>query len=87
MYEIWMTDSAQQDYDMLDSKIRQRVNIVLMQLKKGAFHHKNISTLQGKFKGNFRYRLGQWRIIFSIDHNNQIITVSTIMPRGDIYKK
>ena len=87
MYEIWMTDSAQQDYNMLDLKIRHRVNVVLMQLKKGEFHHKNISTLQGKFKGNFRYRLGQWHIIFSIDYQNKIVIVSTIMPRGDIYKK
>ena len=86
MYEVWMTDSAENAYKRMDSKTQERINNVLSQLGEGVFQHNNIIALHGKYKGSLRYRLGQWRIIFKVNHQKQTVTITTIMPRGDEYK-
>ncbi|MEW6620908.1 MAG: type II toxin-antitoxin system mRNA interferase toxin, RelE/StbE family [bacterium] len=42
--------------------------------------------LTGKFKGKYKLRVGDWRIIYSIEHSSQIITVYAIEHRSKIYK-
>jgi len=41
--------------------------------------------LQGQ-EARFRLRVGDWRVIFTIDAAQQTIFVSLIRPRGDAYR-
>ncbi len=45
-------------------------------------------ALQGKLSGKYRYRIGDYRAIFTIDDkgNITVLTVLTIKHRKDIYK-
>lgn len=46
----------------------------------------DIKPLTGR-PGLFRLRVGKYRVIFSIEEEIRIILVSTIMPRGEVYKR
>jgi len=35
---------------------------------------------------HYRLRVGAYRIIFKVDHENMLIIVKSIGPRGDVYK-
>lgn len=43
--------------------------------------------LKGIFKGMFRYRLGDYRIIYTIDNTEKKIEVLVIDHRKQVYKK
>ncbi len=42
--------------------------------------------LKGLFKGLYRYRCGDFRIIYAIDHDEREILIQTVGNRKDIYK-
>lgn len=86
MYEVRLTKKAEKTYLQLDSETRQRVNQVFEYFEQGEFSHSNILALHGKFSGSLRYRLGSWRIIFHILHEDRIVWIETIALRGEAYR-
>ena len=42
--------------------------------------------LHGKYSGLFKLRVGDWRIVYEVKHNEKIITVHKIGHRKEIYK-
>lgn len=45
----------------------------------------DIRPLKG-FDKRFRLRIGSYRILFEIDHQEQIVYILSIAHRGDVYK-
>lgn len=86
MFEVLLTDSAESSYNKLNAKLKVRANNVFMQFENGDFQHNNITALHGPYKGYLRYRLGQWRIVFQVNYTDRIVTVTSIIPRGEDYK-
>ena len=43
-------------------------------------------TLQGIFKGFYRYRYGSYRIIYAIDRASVVILILRIADRRDVYE-
>jgi mRNA-degrading endonuclease RelE of RelBE toxin-antitoxin system len=46
----------------------------------------HVTRLQGQQEERFRLRVGDWRVIFTMDAAQQTIFVSLIRPRGDAYR-
>ena len=44
----------------------------------------DIKPLEGNHAGQFRLRIGDWRIIFTVENN--IVLIGYILPRGEAYK-
>jgi len=64
----------------LDANIAGRIFKGIMRLPdKG-----DIKPLTGNHTGQFRLRIGEWRIIYTIENNN--VLIGRILPRGDAYK-
>jgi mRNA interferase RelE/StbE len=52
------------------------------------FHHPNptvIRALKGKYKGLWRYRIGDIRIIYEVDKEKRTIRIVAIDNRGSVY--
>jgi mRNA interferase RelE/StbE len=52
------------------------------------FHHSNptvIRPLKGKYKGQWRYRIGKIRIVYSVNNESRTIRITAIDNRGDVY--
>ncbi|RXI96293.1 type II toxin-antitoxin system RelE/ParE family toxin [Anaerobacillus alkaliphilus] len=45
----------------------------------------DIKSLKG-YSGLYRLRIGSYRVIFNIDHQEQVVYIEAIGNRGDIYK-
>ena len=86
MFDIKLTPQAEHAYRHLRGKIRERVNRVFERLEQGIFHHRNISSLRGRYSGSLRYRLGNWRIVFHIDRETQVVWIEAITLRGGAYR-
>ena len=71
----------------LSKEYRLRVLEVLDKLKTNPIPYKDydIKKLKG-FEDTFRVRIGDIRIVYTIDWSSRIITVHFIGPRGRAYK-
>ena len=46
----------------------------------------NIKMLTGEFAGKRRYRVGDWRVIYTVDNEHSAVIVLTIAHRSEVYE-
>jgi mRNA interferase RelE/StbE len=82
MYEVFITKRASKDYKKLDDNVKNKILNELNKLKDYPFE--NTSKLRNDDIGEYRHRIGDYRIIFDIDESRIIIL--RIGHRKDIYR-
>ena len=86
-WRIEIKPSAEKQYLKLDKKTRVRIKEALKDLEKEEvplFHH-SVKPLTGQLKGDYRMRVGNYRLLFTPDKNELLIYVYAILPRGRAY--
>lgn len=84
MYRIIIKKKAKKFIDKLPKNERKRIATEIKQLPNG----EDIKKLKGeKNKGLFRLRVGDYRIIYSVDNGELIVYVIDAGNRGEIYKR
>ncbi len=66
---------------------RQRIKQSLRELEDGVTDKVDVKSMAGEWKGYYRMRIGDIRVIFWIDHKLKTIYVDHIGSRGDVYRK
>jgi mRNA interferase RelE/StbE len=82
--KVEWTEDAIEDLSRLDKPIIRRI------LKKVSWFSNNFDSitpesLSGDFKGAFKLRLGDWRVVYTIE--NDLILIQAVGHRREIYKK
>ncbi|MBP7582868.1 MAG: type II toxin-antitoxin system RelE/ParE family toxin [Spirochaetes bacterium] len=73
---------ADRDFSHLYGKIR---DFIYPQLRKNPFFGPNIKKLKEEFAGVYRYRIGSFRLFYSIDSDKIIVFIIDIEKRKDSY--
>ena len=84
-WKIEVKPSAEGQHRKLDKKTRQRILSALRDLE-GApnpLFSKGVKALTGSLKGDYRLRVGNWRILFTPNRSEYRIYVYAILPRGN----
>ena len=86
-WKIEVKPTAEKSYLKLDKRTRRRIKESLLELEKSEnpLMHPKVRPLIGKLRGDYRLRVGGWRVLFTPDKNQKIIYVYAILPRGDAY--
>ena len=86
-WKIEIKPTAEKSYLKLDKKTRSRIKKSLLELEKSEnpLMHPKVRPLIGKLRGDYRLRVGDWRVIFTPDKDQKIIHVYAILPRGEAY--
>lgn len=86
-WRIEIKPTAEKQYLKLEKKTRTSVKSALKELvsHENPLFHKDVKPLTGQLKGDFRIRVGKWRILFTPDKTNKILHVYSILPRRDAY--
>lgn len=84
-YVIEFTHLAEEDLARLDKTIAQQI------ANKIDWLSQNIASiiptpLKGQFKGKYKLRVGDWRIVYSFEHVSHVITIYTVKHRSEVYK-
>ncbi|MFO0751968.1 MAG: type II toxin-antitoxin system RelE/ParE family toxin [Thermodesulfovibrionales bacterium] len=87
-WTISVSPQAEKYYLRLDKPTRARVKEGLKELAQCAnpADNSNVKPLTGELRGFYRLRIGDYRIVFSLLREEQLIAVVNISPRGDAYK-
>lgn len=85
MYQLIIDKKVSKYIDTLDKPTRKRILTALFELAENPYTASQVKKLKG-FEHYYRKRIGSYRIIFSIENDNLIITILKVDSRGDVYK-
>ncbi len=94
MYDLKLTRKAQKFYEKAETSLARRLNQCFEQLREDPYNSSSVKALRGNFEGCFRYRIGEYRVIYKVDEveitdsdgKQEIITILLIAHRRDIYR-
>jgi len=83
-WRLRFTARAERDLRRLDSPVRARVYAALERLGEDP-HAGALRKLSGRSES--RLRVGDWRVLVSLDAAEQVIYVKHVLPRGRAYDR
>ena len=84
-YNVELRPEALEDLKAIDSVVVDRVLKKLDWLKEN-FEILTPKSLKGDYKGLFKLRVGDYRVLYTCDKKQKLISVHLIGHRRDIYK-
>jgi mRNA interferase RelE/StbE len=85
-YQVNLEQDAADELEKLDESVVQRIVLRISWLATN-FENLKQQSLSGPLKGYFKLRVGHYRVIYSVDHQEKSISVSQVGHRRDIYKQ
>jgi mRNA-degrading endonuclease RelE of RelBE toxin-antitoxin system len=82
-WTIELSDEAEKQFKKLPHKVQRQVAQSIDAIEKDPFSG-NVKALQGKeWKGWYRKRVGNYRIIFAPNHSTRQVQIASILPRSE----
>jgi mRNA interferase RelE/StbE len=85
MYEIVLTRDARTAYERADVVLVRKLDRCFENLSGSPYSHPNIKRLTGALQGHWRYRVGDWRVVYRLDEDRKYVLVVLIAHRGRAY--
>jgi mRNA interferase RelE/StbE len=86
MYEVLLHPDVQKVYTSAEKVLAKKIARCLQQLEETPRSHPNIKALKGDYAGYYRYRMGDYRVIYSIDDELEQVFVVAISHRSKAYE-
>jgi mRNA interferase RelE/StbE len=83
-YRVTLAATAVKERQRIDSVVRKRIDQTLQGLLSEP-RPSGVKKLSGKYQ-DWRVRVGDYRILYEIDDDQQLITVWRIAHRRDVYR-
>jgi mRNA interferase RelE/StbE len=84
-FEVLLMPQALKFYKMCSAELARRLNKCFEDLENNPFWGPNIKVLKGE-KRRYRYRLGDYRVIYNIDKEKKKVIVTLIAIRPSAYR-
>ncbi len=84
-YTLRLEATAERDLGHLSRDVLRRVDSKLMSLARNP-RPRGAIKLEGREGLGWRIRVGEYRILYTIDDNTKVVSVYRIRPRGDAYR-
>ena len=90
-YRIFETEEFQRQLERLPPPIRDSLrekltDYVYPLLRRQPYFGPNIRKLRGYTPATWRYRIGHYRVFYTVDQEEQIVSVLTVEARKDAYR-
>ena len=86
MFEVRLSREAQRVYDRSDAPVARKLARCFAALERDPRAGNNVKTLRGPLTGALRYRVGDLRVVYTIDDDAVVVFVITIAKREDVYE-
>lgn len=85
MYRLVLSEEARRIYAKSQLPLARKLGRCFAHIEADPRAGNNVKPLKGPLAGRWRYRVGDHRIVYSIDDSSRIISVITIAHRKDVY--
>ena len=84
-FKVLLMPAALKFYKEVSEEFAKRLNKCFEDLESNPFWGPNIKVLKGE-KRRYRYRVGEHRVIYSVDKENNKVIITLIAPRSSAYR-
>jgi mRNA interferase RelE/StbE len=84
-YEIALTDKARDFYKFASPAIGKKLARCFSTLEQNPYQHPNIKALRGNLSGFYRFRVGDYRVVYEVDEKIKQVRITNIAHRSDVY--
>ena len=85
-YHIVIEVDAQKFFEVSPASLQKKLDRCFEQLKINPRYHPNIKPLKGEYSGYYRYRVGDYRVVYEINDNLILVTIILIAHRSKVYE-
>ncbi len=85
MYKVLLLPKAEKFFGGADTTLAKKLASCFELLEDDPLHHPNIKKLLGPLKGLYRFRAGDYRIIYRIDTAKKTVFIVRIAHRKEAY--
>ena len=86
MYRVHLLDAASKDLARLDKPVARRIVERVHWLAEN-LEDTTLEALTGELDGLFKLRIGDYRVVYELIHDEQLIMIHAIGHRREIYRK
>jgi mRNA interferase RelE/StbE len=86
MYSVRLLPQARRFYADADRPLANKLARCFEQLEENPRIHPNITRLKGPLAGYYRFRVGDYRVIYRIEERGRIVIVAIIAHRREAYE-
>ena len=86
MYRVRLLDAASKDLARLDKPVARRIVERVHWLEEN-LEDTTLEALTGELDGLFKLRIGDYRVVYELIHDEQLIMIHAIGHRREIYRK
>ncbi|MEX2170775.1 MAG: type II toxin-antitoxin system RelE/ParE family toxin [Pirellulales bacterium] len=85
MHSVELSREATKAFERASASLQRKLDRCFDQLKVDPRQHSNIKQLKGPLAGKYRYRVGDYRVIYRINEQDQTVSVVKIVHRSEAY--
>ncbi|BCV22905.1 type II toxin-antitoxin system RelE family toxin [Moorella sp. Hama-1] len=85
-FKVRLSRRAESYLRRVERSVQKRIAVAIENIRQNPTQGFHIKPLEGR-EQEFRYYLGNLRIVYAVDLEARLIDINNIGPRGDIYKK
>jgi mRNA interferase RelE/StbE len=85
MYKVRLSPRAERSYAAADGALAKKLVRCFQRLEENPRGATNIRALRGPLTGLWRFRVGDYRVVYRIDDEGRLVYVLTIAHRRNAY--
>ena len=85
-YTVIISIDAQEFFESSSASLQKKLDRCFERLKIEPRNSPNIKPLKGELSGYYRYRVGQYRVIYEIDDGLNQVMIILIQHRSRVYE-
>ena len=86
MYSVQLSRDARKVFERASASLQRKLDRCFDHLKIDPRKHSNVKPLKGTMAGHYRYRVGDYRVIYRIDETKSEVFVLKIAHRSAAYE-
>lgn len=86
IFKVRLSRRAANYLKRTDQNTQKRIAVAIETIRKNPLRGPRIKLLEGT-KCDYRYYLGNLRIVYTVNLEERLIDITSIGPRGDVYKR
>ncbi|MBD2134488.1 type II toxin-antitoxin system RelE/ParE family toxin [Sphaerospermopsis sp. FACHB-1094] len=85
-YTVVISIDAVEFFESASGTLQKKLDRCFDRLKINPRNHPNIKSLKGELSGYYRYRVGDYRVIYEINNDLKLVTIIFIAHRSKVYE-
>ena len=85
-YSVKLSPHAAREYKKLDPAVRLQIQAAIDSLQRTPLSGPKVKRLKGRLRDYLRYRVGDYRIVYTVSSDDRMVYVDYLQRRKDVYR-